>query len=104
MATTIPNHVTPDLAARLTPPTVTKARPARDLHVYATRGGVWRWKLLSPNGQVVIATSGQSYRRREYAVGAARRLIRFFTDPVGGGIQLVVLNTDGTDHSHDFIL
>lgn len=83
---------------------VVKARPARDLVIYATKAGGWRWKLLSPNGQVVIATSGQSYRRREYAVGAARRLIRFFTDPVGGGIQLVVLNTDGTDHSHDFIL
>lgn len=80
---------------------VVKARPARDLVIYATKAGGWRWKLLSPNGQVVIATSGQSYRRREYAVGAARRLI--FTDP-GGAVELLVLNADGTPHSSDTIL
>ena len=82
---------------------VVKARPARDLVIYATKAGGWRWKLLSPNGQVVIATSGQSYRRREYAVGAARRLIHFFTDP-GGAVELLVLNADGTPHSSDTIL
>ena len=52
---------------------------------------------------MVIATSGQSYRRREYAVGAARRLIHFFTDP-GGAVELLVLNADGTPHSSDTIL
>ncbi len=71
-----------------------KAKPDRDLIVYATKSGKWHWKLLSPNGQVVSARSGpDGYKRRDDAAAAAKRLIDSLSTVE---VRLIVRKADGT--------